>query len=109
MFTFDDLNTYNYPSPVTKGGELNLNLVGNFGSHGNITNIHLNIDWNGFLIYDEDQPQITPVADDYKTTIGWIVPSFAPSGEYDVTLVATGEMSGKKDVKIMCIHALMTL
>ena len=109
MFTFDDASTYNDPNPVAKGSNLNLNLAGIFGDQGTLTNIHIHVDWNGTPLYDEDHNQSTDVADEFKTTIGWNVPSFAPSGDYDVTLTGTGDMSGEKGSKILCINAKMTL
>ena len=94
QFTFDDANTYNDPAPVAKGSDLNLNLAGVFGDSGTLTNIHIHVDWNGTPLYDEDHKQSTKIGDDFKTTIGWFVPAFAPSGKYDVTLSGTGDISG---------------
>ena len=108
-FTFDEASTYNDPSPVAKGADLNLNLAGIFGDQGTLKNIHIHVDWNGTPLYDEDHNQSTAIGDEFKTTIGWNVPGFAPSGDYDVTLVGTGDISGLTDSKILCIVAKMTL
>ena len=109
VFTFDDASTYNDPSPVVKGSDLNLNLAGIFSDQGTLSNIHIHVDWNGTPLYDEDHNQSTAIGDEFKTTIGWNVPSFAPSGDYDVTLIGTGDISGQTQAKIMCIRAKMTL
>ena len=37
------------------------------------------------------------------------MPSFSPSGFYNVTIVATGNSDQKNDVKVMCVHAWMDL
>ena len=109
QFTFDDSNTYNDPSPVNKGSDLNLNLAGVFGDSGTLSNIHIHVDWNGTPLYDEDHNQSTPIGDEFKTTIGWNVPSFAPSGDYDVFLYGYGDMSSQTGAKVFCINAKMTL
>ena len=108
-FTFDDANTYNNPAPVTKGSNLDLNLAGIFGDQGTLKNIHIHVDWNGTPLYDEDHNQSTAIGDDFKTTLGWNVPSFAPSGDYAISLIGTGDISGQTGAKIMCIKAMMTL
>ena len=109
QFTFDGDNTYNDPAPVVKGCDLNLNLAGVFGDQGTLTNIHIHVDWNGTPLYDEDHNRSTAIGDDFKTTLGWNVPSFAPSGDYAISLIGTGDISGKTGAKIMCIKAAMTL
>ena len=109
QFTFDGDNTYNDPAPVQKGSDVNLNLAGLFGDKGTLTNIHIHVDWNGTPLYDEDHNQKTKIGDDFKTTIGWNVPSFAPAGDYDVFLKGYGTMGGQDDQFLMCINAKMTL
>ena len=109
QFTFDGDNTYNDPAPVVKGSDVSLNLAGIFGDQGTMTNIHIHVDWNGTPLYDEDHNQSTPIVDDFKTSISWNVPSFAPSGDYDVFLYGYGDLSGQSNAKIMCINAKMTL
>ena len=109
QFTFDDANTYNDPSPVAKGSDLNLNLAGVFGDSGTLKNIHIHVDWNGTPLYDEDHKQSTAIGDEFKTTLGWNVPSFAPSGDYAINLIGTGDISGQTDAKVLCINAKMTL
>ena len=109
QFTFDGDNTYNDPSPVVKGSDLNLNLAGVFGDQGTLSNIHIHVDWNGTPLYDEDHKQSTAIGDDFKTTLGWNVPSFAPSGDYAINLIGYGDLSGQTNAKILCINAKMTL
>ena len=108
-FTFDGDNTYNDPAPVVKDSDLTLNLAGIFGDSGTLKNIHIHVDWNGTPLYDEDHEQTTDIGDEFTTAITWNVPAIAPAGDYEISLVGTGDLAGSTDAKIMCIHASMTL
>ena len=90
IFTFDDVNTFTSPSPAIKGQDASLNLAGIFGDTGTLTNIHVHVDWNGTPLYDEDHEQTTTIGDEFKTSIVWSIPAFAPNGQYNVDLIGTG-------------------
>ena len=73
-----------------------------------VTNIHVHVDWNGATLYDQDLKQDNKYDSSYAYTVSWLVPSFAPSGLYDVTLTGTGNYSGDNG-KVLCVNAKMTL
>ena len=104
-FTLDTDSTSNTPDPVTKGQDVALNLVGIVSDPIEVKNVHIHVDWNKTPLYDEDNKQDNKYSDDYQYSLKWNVPSFAPSGDYDITV--TGLDDDQK--KLLCVNAKMTL
>ena len=107
-FQFDESSTTYSPNPIVKGTDLKLNLDGIVSDPMEITNIHVHVDWNGSTLYDEDLPQDNKYDSTYAYTVGWNVPSYAPSGHYDVTITGTGNAEGVTGT-VMCVNAQMDL
>ena len=109
VFTFDGSSTTYTPNPITKGSKLSFSLAGAVQSKLEITDIHMHVTWNGTPLYDNDYKQDNTYTSTYSYTMGYDVPSFAPSGNYDVLITGTGNAAGKSGAKVLCIEAKMVL
>ena len=109
VFMFDDSTTSVDPTPVHKNVDVKLNLGGIVSDPMTITNIHVHVKWAGVNLYDEDIPQNNTYDSAYKYTVGWNVPSFAPSGHYDVTMTGTGNAGSVHGGLVMCVNAQFDL
>ena len=109
VFTFDDSSTSVDPSPVHKNCDVKLNLGGIVSDPMEITNLHVHVKWNNANLYDEDIPQDNTYDSTYAYTVGWNVPSFAPSGHYDVTITGTGNAGSVQSGLVMCVNAQFDL
>ena len=107
-FTFDEDNTNVKPYPVKKGDTINFHLAGIVSDTITVTNVHVHVDWNGSTLWDEDHKQNNKYDSDYKYDLSWAVPSFAPSGKYDIHLKGTGTDQGVEGV-VLCVEAIMNL
>ena len=108
VFVFDESATSTDPSPVVKGSDVKLNLGGQVSDTMIVTNIHVHVLWNGSNLYDQDLKQNNTYDSTYKYTVGWNVPSYAPSGHYDVTMTGTGSSEGT-DGTVLCVNAQFDL
>ena len=108
VFTLDRANTRNVPNPVAKGKNVSFNLAGIVSDAITVTNLHIHVDWNGATLYDEDHAQNNTYDSSYNYSLGWFVPSFAPSGHYAVTISATGSNEGDNGT-VLCVNAAMDL
>jgi hypothetical protein len=104
-FTLDTDSTSNDPNPVTKGQDVSLNLVGIVSDSIEVKNVHIHVDWNGTPLYDEDNKQDNTYDSDYTYSLKWNVPSYAPSGDYDITVTGLDDAQSK----LLCVEAKMTL
>ena len=93
-FSMDDAATTQSPSPMIKGKNVNLDLEGIVSSPMDVSKMHLHVNWNGTPLYDQD----LKVGQHYDSTLSyqmaWFVPSYAPAGKYDLTLVGY-DLDGK--------------
>ena len=55
-FVVDLANTHSTPAVITKGITAALNLAGLFKDSTVVTNVHLDVTWNGTFLYKEDHP-----------------------------------------------------
>lgn len=108
VFTLDTANTRNTPNPVTKGVHLNFNLAGIVSDAIEVKNLHVHVNWNGATLYDEDHAQDNKYDSAYSYLLAWDVPSFAPSGNYAITVTGTGLNEGDSG-KVLCVTANMAL
>ena len=74
-----------------------------------LKNVHIHVDWNSSPLYDEDDKGLNVYDSDVEYNLGWNVPSFAPSGHYDIHVTGTGDAASLTDAKVMCIYAQMDL
>ena len=109
IFNLDLSSTNTTPNPITKGDDITFNLIGVVNSQMTLKNVHIHVEWNSSPLYDEDNPGTNVYDSDVQYNLGWNVPSFAPSGHYDVTVTGTGDASSVTDGKVMCIKAYMDL
>ena len=93
-FTFDEDNTKVTPYPVKKGDTILFHLVGIVSDTITVTNVHVHVDWNKSTLWDEDHKQNNTYDSDYSYDLSWLVPSYAPSGDYDIHLKGTGTDQG---------------
>merc|ERR1711998_481868 len=103
-FTLDTDNTTNVPAPAVKGSNVALKLAGIVSAQMEVTNVHVHVDWNGATLYDEDHAQDNMYTSSYNYSLSWAIPSYAPSGAYDIHLTGTGPQG-----KELCIEAKMNL
>ena len=109
VFSLDLSSTNTTPSPINKGDDITFNLVGVVSEQMTLKNVHIHVDWNSSPLYDEDDPGTNVYDSDVEYNLGWSVPSFAPSGHYDVYVTGTGDAKSLTGAKIMCIYAQMDL
>ena len=102
-FKFDAANTT--PKTLAKGSTINFDLKGAVTQPIEVTNCHLNVLWNGTNLFTHDYKQDNKYTQvfDYKD-LSWPVPSFAPSGHYNVTLLGQG-VDGGKNGNVWCVNA----
>ena len=108
LFTLDTDNTNNTPAPAVKGQDVSLNLAGIVSDTIEVTNVHVHVDWNGAPLYDEDHAQHNQYDSSYNYSLKWAIPSYAPSGAYDIHLTGTGNSSSGSGTAI-CVRAQMNL
>lgn len=108
LFNLDTDNTNNTPAPAVKGSDISLNLAGTVTDQIEITNVHVHVDWNGATLYDEDHAQDNMYDSSYNYSLKWSIPSYAPSGAYDIHLTGTGNSSSGPGTEI-CVEAKMNL
>ena len=104
-FTLDPSATRNEPNPVVKNADVKFILDGILSNPVHLDNVHIHVDWNGSSLYDEDNKEDNDYTDEVEVELSWNVPSFAPSGHYDVTITGTG----KENENVLCVKAQMDL
>ena len=109
VFIFDEDSTTNSPDPVIVGQDLNFHLAGLLSDDITVENVHVHVDWNSSPLYDEDHAVGQTYSGDFAYDMAWNVPSYAPKGNYDVTITGTGSTGGSDTEKVMCINAKMEL
>ena len=105
-FTLDTDATTADPNPVTKGQPVKFDIHGIVKDSIDVKNVHVHCDWNGSTLYDEDNAQDNTYDSDLAYSLSWDVPSYAPDGDYHVTLVAFDE---DKSTKLYCVDVKFTL
>ena len=103
-FTLDAGQTQVTPAPpLVKNEDIQFQLVGGFANPHTVKNLHIHVDWNGSSLYDEDKADGTTYYGDYKfDQLKWSIPSYAPDGDYKVTMIGT---EGDDKKKVLCISA----
>jgi hypothetical protein len=74
-----------------------------------LKNVHIHVDWNDSPLYDEDNEASNVYDSDLEYHLKWNVPSFAPSGHYDVHVIGTGDAESVSGGKVFCVRAQMDL
>ena len=101
-FTFDEASSSYSPSPLVKGKNVNLDLEGLVSSPLDLSKVHVNAKWNGASLYDQDITVGKHYDDLLEFDFSWFVPSYAPSGKYDITLTGYDQDKTTTD---MCVQA----
>ena len=105
VFTFDSTDTTYSPDPIVKGSDLSTDLWGTVTDSIEVTNVHVHVLWDDNVLYDEDLPGDDTYDSTYEQKITWTVPSYAPSGSYDVTITGTGTTEGSSSETLFCVKA----
>ena len=108
-FTLDTKSTTEQPNPITKGQDVKLMLRGIVSEFMEVEDIHVHVNWNGATLYDEDIQGVHDYTTSYSMDVAWNVPSYAPSGAYDVTLTGTGKTDDLPSGKVLCVNAKFNL
>eukprot|EP00347_Sterkiella_histriomuscorum_P020773 403336517 len=83
-FQTDFQNTYSIPAPAIKGQSVKLHLSGVFTDSAQVSGVKVYVEWNKTPLYVNDFPRSVSAqpGDTYTDDIDWMIPSFAPSGQY---------------------------
>ena len=82
IFTLAYDETHGTPDPPTKGLDVSLNLVGVLSDSVAIDHVSIHTDWEGAPLYDEEKELNTVFEDVVNYQMSWIVPTYAPEGDY---------------------------
>ena len=105
-FILDTDATNAKPDPITKGQDVSLDVHGIVSDTIQVKNVHIHVDWNGSTLYDEDNAQDNTYDSDLEYALTWNVPSYAPSGAYDVFVKAYDD---DKSSVLYCVEAQFSL
>ena len=108
-FTLDTKATTEQPNPMQKGQDVKLLLRGAVSENMEVSDLHVHVDWNGSTLYDEDITGVHDYTSSYSFDVSWNVPSYAPAGDYSVTLTGTGKTDELPDGKVLCVNAKFSL
>ena len=101
-FKFDQSSTSVSPDPPVKGSKVNLNLGGKFSAPEFMEKAHVHVTWNGTNLYDQDITIEKQYSSAFHYTVGWDIPSYAPSGAYHVEITGYEKDGTTSD---MCLTA----
>ena len=101
-FTFDEASSSYNPNPMIKGKNVNFDLQGIVSSPMDVSKIHLHVNWNGTPLYDQDYKEGVHFDSSLDIKLSWYVPTYAPNGKYDLTLVGYDSDGVTSD---MCVGA----
>ena len=107
-FIDDPSSTYSQPATATKGINIALNLGGIMTESTDVTNVEINVLWNGTPLHKEEHPmdQKVDANGPFTYTLSWAIPSFAPSGHYHVDISLAGKAGNSvTDQSIGCVSA----
>ena len=105
IFQFSQSMTSYSPSPIKLGSNLSLNLGGTCKVPMFVEKIHVHVDWNSVHLYDQDIAVGETFPTVLKESVSWFVPSYAPRGNYAVTLTGFDNAS-KTDICVTANFAL---
>ena len=108
-FTLDTKSTTEQPDPITKGQAVKLMLRGIVSEFMETNDIHVHVDWNGSTLYDQDIEGVHDYTTSYSMDVSWDVPSYAPSGAYNVVLTGKGKTDELPDGVVLCVNAKFNL
>eukprot|EP00331_Platyophrya_macrostoma_P022766 CAMPEP_0176436144 /NCGR_PEP_ID=MMETSP0127-20121128/17774_1 /TAXON_ID=938130 /ORGANISM="Platyophrya macrostoma, Strain WH" /LENGTH=137 /DNA_ID=CAMNT_0017819369 /DNA_START=37 /DNA_END=450 /DNA_ORIENTATION=+ len=100
-------NALELNSDPVKGNPIGMKWKLDCGQHEFISNLHIYVAFNGFSFHEEEVDQKIEVAGGSQGEIDYsvLIPSFAPSGHYQVNLTAQGNAddAGKRDTTLNCV------
>ena len=89
VYDIDLDDCYTEPDDVKKGGDVTLIVWGVMTEDVFVSNLHMDVWWNGVYFHKEDHPFRDDVQEQeaYNVVFTWDVPRVAPSGFYEIDLV----------------------
>ena len=106
VFTFDPSMTSYTPDPLTKNSEINLNIGGTVSKSISVETLAMHVQFNGVNLYNTVN-RVGKTHDSYvQDSVKYFIPSIAPSGTYDIKLIAHAKSSSKK---LYCVNARLEL
>ena len=107
-FNFDESSSTYTPNPITKGSDLVFNIAGFVTEKLDQSKVNIDVKWNGTKLYNHDFVEDLSFDSSYEYSLSFKVPSFAPSGQYDVVISSQGK-SASGSGKAVCVTAQMQL
>ena len=104
VFTLDLSSTNVTPYPVTKGTSVSFNLAGFVNDTVEVDDMIFDVTWNGTPLFHHDYKGKDKYDSAYEYSIGFDIPSFAPSGAYDAKITGTN-----KQGTALCVEAKFNL
>ena len=84
VFHFDHDKSHN--SEIHKGQDIDIHLRGTVDSQIIANNIHIQVSWNGAVLYKEDHDEERIFDHDVEVDFGWYLPAITPAGKYKCTI-----------------------
>jgi hypothetical protein len=98
---YDSAVGVNNPEPPQIGKNIGLNLDVIFNDDADVKGLDVNVAFtakgssSAITLFEQDYPaekqQVYHDGDEFKQTVSWLIPSFAPLGKYFVTIVVHGK------------------
>ena len=107
VFTFDPDNTSYSPENIQKDMMLRVHLAGNVSQNVHVEGGHLEVKWNGAVLYKQDLPG-QECSDDCHRDLDWNIPGYAPSGDYEVHVTAKGTVDGRSG-QVACLNGKLKI
>ena len=101
----DNTLTFTDPAVPNKGLTVNFNLGGIFVSPSHLDHLNFKAKLDGIHVYNEDFPVNQDVSDVWTYMLPFDIPSYAPSGHFDVEIAA---IDGSSE-QLFVIEAKFTL
>lgn len=107
-FNYNGQATFATPASVTKGINVGFNLGGLILQQTDVTNVDINVLWNNTPLHKEDHPMDNKIAANgpFRYNLSWAIPSFAPSGHYQVSILLSGKVGTSGNTQsVGCVQA----
>jgi hypothetical protein len=114
-YEVDLTKTHTTPASAVKGSAIELDVEGLCDDNITFSKVHLDVYWGGSLFHAEDvdmSGQACVAGKDYTFKTSFDIPSYAPSGKYDVKASFNGvaaASSSSNDTVVDCTEFKFTL
>jgi len=111
VYQIDFKNLYTEPKDVEKGVSAKLFIDGIMTAAEDVRELELDVNWSGVFLHKVEQPESDNVSknQEYKITFGVNIPSFAPSGQYDLVGYVQGSPDGTTKTNLGCFKCSFTM